>query len=37
MFDRDRMLDYMRQAGMAASFQSDGLMQERGLFIGIKT
>jgi ubiquinone/menaquinone biosynthesis C-methylase UbiE len=37
MFDRDRMLDYMRQAGMAASFQPDGLMQERGLFIGIKT
>src|SRR5262245_50754137 len=37
MFDRDTMLDYMRQVGMEASFQPDGLMRERGLLIGIKS
>ena len=36
LFDTDKTLELMKKAGLQAEFLKDGLMKERGLFIGIK-
>ena len=36
LFDMDVTLTMMRQAGLDAEYLPDGLMTNRGLFIGIK-
>jgi ubiquinone/menaquinone biosynthesis C-methylase UbiE len=36
LFERRDMLAYMREAGLRAHFQEQGLMQDRGLYIAIK-
>jgi hypothetical protein len=36
MFERTKTLEFLRQAGLKATFRADGLMKDRGLFIGVK-
>jgi len=36
LFETDKTLDFMKKAGFKAEFLKDGLMEERGLFIGVK-
>jgi ubiquinone/menaquinone biosynthesis C-methylase UbiE len=36
MFEPRRILDFMREAGLRAKFLKNGLMKDRGLYIGIK-
>ena len=36
LFETDKTLDFMEKAGLKAEFLKDGLMEDRGLFIGIK-
>ena len=36
LFETDKTLDFMGKAGLKAEFLKDGLMEDRGLFIGIK-
>ena len=36
LFERRDMLTFMREAGLRARFQEQGLMQGRGLYIGVK-
>ena len=36
LFDTDKTLKLMKKAGLKVEFQKDGLMKERGLFIGVK-
>jgi ubiquinone/menaquinone biosynthesis C-methylase UbiE len=36
LFERSDMLTFMREAGLRARFQEQGLMQGRGLYIGVK-
>lgn len=37
LFDTDKTLELMKKAGLKAEFLKDGLMKERGLYIGVKT
>jgi len=36
LFETDKTLDFMEKAGLKAEFLKDGLMEDRGLFIGVK-
>ncbi|MCC6572413.1 MAG: class I SAM-dependent methyltransferase [Planctomycetes bacterium] len=36
LFDTDKFLAYMRDAGLKGQFLKDGLMKDRGLYIGVK-
>jgi len=36
LFDIDKTLQFMKQAGLKAKFLKNGLMKDRGLFIGVK-
>ena len=36
LFETDKTLDFMEKAGLKAEFLKDGLMKDRGLFIGVK-
>ncbi|MFX1378994.1 MAG: class I SAM-dependent DNA methyltransferase [Promethearchaeota archaeon] len=36
LFEIDKFLDYMNKAGLKSEFLKDGLMKDRGLYIGIK-
>jgi hypothetical protein len=36
LFERRDMLAFMREAGLQAHFQEQGLMQGRGLYIAVK-
>ncbi len=36
LFDTDKTLELMKKAGLKVEFLKDGLMKERGLFIGVK-
>ena len=36
LFEIDKFLEYMTKAGLKAKFLKDGLMKDRGLYIGIK-
>jgi ubiquinone/menaquinone biosynthesis C-methylase UbiE len=36
MFEPRRILDFMREAGLRAKFLKNGLMKDRGLYIGVK-
>ena len=36
LFEIDKTLDFMEKAGFKAEFLKDGLMEDRGLFIGVK-
>ena len=36
LFETDKTLDFMEKAGLQAEFLKDGLMEDRGLFIGVK-
>ena len=36
LFEGDKTLEYMQKAGLKAVFLPDGIMKDRGLFIGIK-
>ena len=36
LFETDKTLDFMEKAGLKAEFQKDGLMEDRGLYIGVK-
>ncbi len=36
LFETDKTLDFMEKADLKAEFLKDGLMEERGLFIGVK-
>jgi hypothetical protein len=36
MFDIDQTLEIMRRAGFNAEFSPDGLMRDRGIYIGVK-
>jgi hypothetical protein len=36
MFDVDRVMNVMKEQGLQASFLKQGLMKDRGLYIGIK-
>jgi ubiquinone/menaquinone biosynthesis C-methylase UbiE len=36
LFEIDKFLEYMHKAGIKAEFLNDGLMKERGLYVGIK-
>jgi ubiquinone/menaquinone biosynthesis C-methylase UbiE len=36
LFEIDKFLEYMKKAGLKAEFLEDGLMKQRGLYIGIK-
>ncbi len=36
LFETDKTLDFMEKAGLKAEFLKDGLMENRGLFIGVK-
>jgi len=37
LFETDKTLDFMEKAGLKAEFLKDGLMKDRGLFIGVKS
>ena len=37
LFDTDKTLELMKKAGLKVEFLKDGLMKERGLYIGVKT
>jgi len=36
LFDIDKTLQFMKQAGLKSKFLKNGLMKDRGLFIGVK-
>jgi SAM-dependent methyltransferase len=36
LFETDKTLDFMEKAGLKAEFLKDGLMEDRGLYIGVK-
>jgi len=36
LFERQDMLAFMREAGLRARFQEQGLMQGRGLYVAVK-
>ena len=36
LFDTDKTLEIMKKAGLKSEFLTDGLMKERGLYIGVK-
>lgn len=36
LFETQKTLQYLKKAGINATFQQDGLMKDRGLFVGIK-
>lgn len=37
LFDTDKTLEFLKKAGLKVEFLKDGLMKERGLYIGVKT
>ena len=37
LFDTDKTLEFMKKAGLKVEFLKDGLMKERGLYVGVKT
>ena len=37
LFDTDKTLELLKKAGLKVEFLKDGLMKERGLYIGVKT
>ena len=36
LFEIDKTLEFMEKAGLKSEFLKDGLMEDRGLFIGVK-
>jgi len=36
LFETDKTLELMEKAGIQAEFLKDGLMKDRGLYIGVK-
>lgn len=36
LFDRQKTLEFMKEAGLQAEFLETGLMEDRGLFVGVK-
>jgi len=36
MFEGDKFLDFMEKAGLKAKYLKNGLMKDRGLYLGIK-